>query len=120
MLQFSSKFPEATPEQLKDAVVSAYLGLGRKNTRYSIRQIAERMGVAYHTIHKTLQQCDIELRQRGRPESVGPDTLRRCTRCGGVFAVRDFVTNRTQPGGHGYRCKKCDREDKQRARHDEA
>ena len=119
MIQESPKFPGASAEQLQEAVVSAYLGLGRKGKTYSIRQIADRMGVSYHTIHKTLQQCDIELRQRGRPEVVGPDTLRRCCRCGGVFAVRDFVTNKNQPGGHGYRCKSCDRADKRRGRHDE-
>ena len=120
MIQQSPKFPGASAKQLQEAVVSAYLGLGRKSKTYSIRQIAGRMGVSYCVIHRTLQQCDIELRQRGRPESVGPDSLRRCCRCGGVAPVRDFVANKNQPGGHGYVCKKCNRELGRRVPCDEA
>jgi len=99
----SPNYPDATPRQLEEYVLKAYA------RNHSMRRIADKLGVAYNTIRRTLRQYDVELRQCGkRAKPMDPETtLRRCKSCGRELRLKHFEKNRNSPGGYDYRCVHC-------------
>lgn len=108
MIKFSKTYPNATPEQLKESVVSAYLGLGKTGRQFTIREIATKLQVSYCSVHRTLIQSGVVLRRKGLRQRITLDSLRRCYNCGGELKVKYFITDNTRPSKHGYICKRCD------------
>jgi len=87
-------------------VIRWYTGDTKSGRNYTMKWIAEKLGVSYSTIQRTLQRHNIVTRGKGRPP-MRMDGMRRCSLCGETYKLSRFARDATKPFGRAYYCKGC-------------
>jgi superfamily II helicase len=107
----SSRYPNLSSNELEEMVVRNYTGQGSKKKQWSIRDIADKLGVPYEAVRRVLRSNEVELRGRGkRARVIDPETTKRtCRVCHWKTVVKNFVKDKTHAGGYGYVCNDCNR-----------
>ncbi len=76
----------------------------------SLRELGDRYGVAFSTVHQRLRRLGVKRREQRTPrmQVVGEDNLRPCSGgCGRRLPSSAFHKNRARPDGLNHSCRGC-------------